>query len=209
MFSRLKKYFFTGLAVFLPLVLTVYIFIWVLNFAEGLLGHTLKPLFLEYYDFYFWGLGILILLAVILFCGFLATNYFGRAAHSFAEKIVLRVPLMASIYPAFKEIANFMFREKATFQQVVLAEWPSKDTYVVGFLTNTTAARISEKAGRKLLNVMVPHVPNPLTGFLVVLPEDRVQYLDITVEEALRIIVSGGVVNADPITKSDDPKASS
>ena len=195
---RLKKYFFSGLAVFVPLTLAIYVFMWLMNFAESLLGKYLKPFFLENYDFYFWGLGIIILVAVILFCGFLVTQYFGRVIHRAAEYLVLKVPLLGTIYPAFKEIAQFLFREKASqIQQVVLAEWPSPGVYIIGFMTNTASTRVSDKVGRKMLNIMIPHVPNPLTGFLVLLPEDRVKMLDITVEEAIKIVVSGGVINGD------------
>ena len=204
MFGRLKKYFFSGLAVFLPLVLAIYVFVWLMNFVESLLGKYLKPFFLEYYDFYFWGLGILILVLLILFCGFLVTHYFGRVIHRTTERLVLQVPLLGTIYPAFKEISKFFFQEKARFEKVVLAEWPSQGTYVIGFLTNPTTPRISDKIGKKLSNVMVPHVPNPLTGFLVLLPDDRITPLDITVEEAVRIIVSGGVINLEHVESAED-----
>ncbi|MFH0754063.1 MAG: DUF502 domain-containing protein [Candidatus Omnitrophota bacterium] len=198
MLRRLKKYFFSGLAVFLPLSLAIYVFFWLMNFAESILGKYLKPFLLEYYDFYFWGLGILILLTVILFCGFLVTQYFGRTLHRSAERMLLKVPLLGTIYPAFKEIAQFLFRERAAqVQQVVLLEWPSPGLFIIGFLTSTTSFRVSDKVGCKLLNVMIPNVPNPLTGFVVMVPEDRVRRLDISVEEAVKIVVSGGVINGE------------
>ncbi|MBF0330445.1 MAG: DUF502 domain-containing protein [Candidatus Omnitrophica bacterium] len=204
---RLKKYFFSGLAVFLPLSLAIYVCVWLLNFTESLLGKYLKPLFLEYYDFYFWGIGIVCLLVIILFCGFVVTQYFGRFLHRAAERLVLKVPLLGTIYPAFKEIADFLFRDKANqIQQVVLAEWPSPGVYILGFLTNMTSSKVSDKVGLKLLNIMIPHVPNPLTGFVVMLPENRVKFLDISVEEAMKIIVSGGVINGEASVnaKQDD-----
>ncbi len=204
MFQRLKKYFFSGLAVFLPLALAVYAFIWLMNFVESLLGKYLKPFFLEYYDFYFWGFGILILLLLVLFSGFLITHYFGRIMHRMTEKIVLSVPLLGMIYPAFKEISKFVFQEKAHFDKVVLAEWPCRGAYVLGFLTNPTTRRISDKIGKKLSNVMIPNVPNPLTGFVVMIPDELITPLDITVEEAVKIIVSGGVMNLENNESSED-----
>ena len=204
MFGRLKKYFFSGLAVFLPLVLAIYVFVWLMNFVESLLGKYLKPFFLEYYDFYFWGLGILILVLLILFSGFLITHYFGKVIHRMTEKIVLKVPLLGAIYPAFKEISKFFFQEKARFEKVVLVEWPCKGAYVIGFVTNPTSPRISGKVGQKLSNVMIPKVPNPLTGFMIMIPDDLITPLDITVEEAVRMIVSGGVINLERIENADD-----
>ena len=204
MLKRLKKYFFSGLAVFLPLVLAIYVFVWLMNFLESILGKYLKPLFLEYYDFYFWGLGILILVLLILFSGFLIRQYFGKVMHRVMEKLVLRVPLLGMIYPAFKEISKFFFQEKAHFDKVVLVEWPRPGAYVLGFLTNPTSPRIADKVGKKLSNVMVPHVPNPLTGFLLMVPDELITPLDITVQEAVRIMVSGGVMNLENIETSED-----
>lgn len=203
MLRRLKKYFFSGLAVFLPLVLAVYVFLWFMNFLESLLGKYLKPFFLEYYDFYFWGLGILMLVLLVLFSGFLITHYFGKVLHRSAEKLILRVPLLSVIYPAFKEVSNFFFQEKARFEKVVLLEWPSRGMYVLGFLTNASTPRISDKVGKKLSNVMIPNVPNPLTGFVVMVPDEFITPLDIKVEEAVRIIVSGGVINLDQIRSEE------
>ncbi len=198
MFQRLKKYFFSGLAVFVPLALAVYVFVWVMNFTESILGKYLKPFLLEYYDFYFWGIGILILLLLVIFSGFIITHYFGRVAHRMAEQVVLRVPLLGSIYPAFKEISKFLFREQLPgAQKVIMIEWPRKGIYMVAFLTNTTTQRIIDKAGRKLCNVLVPTVPNPLTGFVTMVPEEDITYLPLSIEEAVKIIVSGGVINGD------------
>jgi uncharacterized membrane protein len=204
MFNRLKKYFFSGLVVFLPIGLTIYVFIWVLNFAESIFGRYLRPFLLDYYDFYFWGLGIIVLLLIVLFCGFLVTNYFGRTLQALTERIMLRIPLMANIYPAFKEIAGFIFREKATrFEQVVLVEWPSPGLYALGFLTNKTPAVICKLVGKELCNVLIPHVPNPVSGYIVIVPREAVIPLPLSVEEAVKFIVSGGVV--DPtMVRSDE-----
>jgi len=204
MLRRLKKYFFSGLAVFLPMALAIYVFVWMMNFVESLLGKYLKPFFLEYYDFYFWGFGILILLLIILFSGFLITQYFGKMIHRATEKMVLGVPLLGTIYPAFKEISKFFFQEKARFEKVVLVEWPGKGNYVIGFLTSSTTPRISNKIGKKLSNVMIPNVPNPLTGFVVMVPDENITPLDITVEEAVKIVVSGGVINLEGIQTQDE-----
>ena len=183
--SRLKKYFFSGLAVFLPLVLTVYVSIWALNFVEGIFGKYLRPFLMENYDFYIWGIGIVALVIVILFCGFLVTNYIGRAVHRWAEQWMVRVPLVGNIYPAFKEIAKFLFQGDSSFrpQHVVLVQWPSPERYMIGFLTNDTPAVLCRKAGRDLVNVLIPHVPNPLTGFVVMLPRAEVHILEMTVED--------------------------
>lgn len=195
---KLKKYFFSGLAVFLPLILTIYVSIWALNFAESILGKYLKPLFLEHYDFYVWGLGIFILFVLILLCGFLVTNYFGRQIHKLTEQAITNVPVIGSIYPAFKEVAKFLFRDsdnKNYVEQVVLVEWPRKGIWIVGFITNTSPAVVTEKIGRDMVNVLIPSVPNPVSGFVVMVPREDVVPLKMSVEDAIKILVSGGVVN--------------
>ncbi len=192
MFRRIKKYFFSGLAVFLPVVLTIYVCVWVLNFAENIFGKYLRPFFMNNYDFYFWGIGIAVLITIILCCGFLITNYFGRSVHRFAEGLLMRIPVMGSVYPAFKEIARFLFREedaRGAVQQVVMVEWPHDGIYTLGFLTNKT------NKVRELVNVLIPTVPNPLSGFVMMFPREKVTDLSLTIEEAVKIIVSGGVVD--------------
>jgi uncharacterized membrane protein len=197
MFRSLKKYFFSGLAVFLPFALTVNVCVWILNFSENLFGKHLRKFFIENYDFYFWGLGLLLLVAIILFCGFLITNYFGRSLHRLTEDLMMRIPVMSSLYPAFKEIAKFIFREDDSGkpQQVVLVEWPGPGCFTIGFLTNKTSEAICREAGHELVNVLIPTVPNPLTGFVMMFPRARVRILSVSVEDAVKIIVSGGVVD--------------
>ena len=211
MLRRLKKYFFSGLAVFLPLLLTVYVSIWALNLTESVFGKYLKPFFLEYYDFYIWGLGIIILLVVILFCGFLVANYFGRNIHRLTEQLLSHIPLVSSIYPAFKEVAKFLFSERGPgrhLEQVVLVEWPSPGLYALGFVTNKTPAVICEKAGRELYNVLIPHVPNPVSGYIVMVPRESLIVLPLSVEDAVKIIVSGGVVDPTIIQSDETPPSS-
>ncbi len=214
MFRRLKKYFFTGLAVFLPFLLTLYISVWILNFFESILGRYLRPLLLEYYDFYFWGIGIIVLLVLIMLFGFLATNYFGRVVHRSTEKLFLSVPLLGNIYPAFKEIAKFLFREDSAEdkdqapQQVVLVEWPREGSWSVGFLTNRSPEEVCAMVGRELVSVLIPTVPNPLTGFVVMIPKEKVFPLKMSMEDAVKIVVSGGVV-IPHVAGAGDPSSAS
>ncbi|MEI6438513.1 MAG: DUF502 domain-containing protein [Candidatus Omnitrophota bacterium] len=196
--NRFKKYFFSGLAVFMPFILTIYVSVWFLNFAESIFGKYLRPFLMENYDFYIWGLGIVVLVILILFCGFIVTNYFGRAIHRATENLMLRIPVMNSVYPAFKEIARFVFKEEDATglpQQVVVVEWPQPGQYTIGFLTNTTPKVICDVVGLNMVNVLIPTVPNPLTGFLMMIPREKVTTIRMSVEEAIKVIVSGGVVD--------------
>jgi uncharacterized membrane protein len=208
MVNRLKKYFFSGLAVFLPLGLTIQVFLWALKFADNILGNSLRPYFEKRYDFYFPGLGIVLLVVIIFLCGFLVTHYFGRVIHRGIESLMMRIPIIATIYSAFKEVAKFLFKEEDLVnkgpQQVVMVQWPGLGVYTIGFLTNQTPNVICDAAGQKLVNVLIPTVPNPITGFVLMFPLDQVKRLDMSVEDAIKIIVSGGVV--DPYAISSDEK---
>ncbi len=210
MLRRLRKYFFSGLAVFLPFILTINVCAWFLGFSESIFGKYLRPFLLNNYDFYIWGLGIVVLVVLILFSGFLVTNYFGRAIHRVIENLMMRIPVMQSIYPAFKEIAKFVFKEDDGIgmpQQVVMVQWPRLGLYTLGFLTNKTTKVIADAAGRDLVNVLIPHVPNPLSGYFMMIPRDEIIPLKLTVEEAIKIIVSGGVVDPHALV-SDEEKPS-
>jgi len=196
MFSNFRKYFFSGLVVFLPLALTVYLFAWTVNFAESILGNYIKPYFLTEFGFYFSGLSILIGIFLIVLIGFFATNFFGKRIYQFFETFLLKLPFFRQVYPALKEMATFIFsREKLAFKQVILVEYPRKGIYSFGFLTNPENERLSKMTRQELCNVFIPSAPGPLTGFVIMVPKKDIIHTDITVEEAIKFNVSGGVVN--------------
>lgn len=205
--NRVRKYFFSGLAVFLPLGLTIQVFLWALKFTDNILGGYLKR---SDFDLYFPGLGIILLVSLIFLSGVLITHYFGRVIHQFIEGVFMRIPIIATIYSAFKEVSRFVFQNDSLVrraQKVVLIQWPRPGVYTIGFLTNQTPRVICDKAGRQLVNVLIPNVPNPLSGFVMMFPLEDVQPLDMSVQDAIRIIVSGGVVDPHAVSRDENPAA--
>ena len=196
MMNKLRRYFISGLVIFLPLALTVNLLVLTINFADGLLGKYIEPLFSREFGFYFRGLSILIAILIIFLIGVLVTNFLGRRLLPIFEGLLLKLPFFKHVYPAFKEMAVFLFsRDKtAAFQQVVLVEYPRLGIYTIGFLTNDTPKKFCEKTGKELKNVFIPTTPSPLSGFVILVPAKDILYPEVTVEEALKIIVSGGVV---------------
>ena len=194
--KKLQRYFISGLIFFLPLTLTVFLFVWTVNFADGLLGQFIKPYFIEWFGFYFEGMSIVIGIVLIVLLGILATHVFGKI-YGFFEKLILKLPFFRQVYPAIKEMAVFVFsREKLAFKQVVVIEYPRKGIYSFGFLTNEcSSAKVCDNIGQELCNVFVPSAPGPLTGFVVMVPKKDLVFSDVTVEDAIRFNVSGGVVN--------------
>ncbi len=196
MWINLRKYFVSGLLVFLPVALTVFLFIWVIGFADGLLGDYIQPYIKEYLGFYIPGLGLLIGVLLIILIGFFATQFIGAKLHGAVEKILLRLPFFKQVYPAFKEIANFFFSQKRlAFKKAVIVEYPSKGIYSFGFLTNESSEKLKSLTGEDLCNVFISSSPSPFTGFTVMVRKKDIIMTEISIEEAAKFIVSGGVVN--------------
>ncbi|MBU0469496.1 MAG: DUF502 domain-containing protein [Candidatus Omnitrophica bacterium] len=197
MIKKIKNYFLSGLVVFLPLALTVYLIFLAMNFAEGIFGRFLKPIFAENFGFYFSGLSIIIGVYVIVVIGFFVTHFVGKKVYDFFENLLIKVPIVKQIYPALKEMVIFLFtRDRlGSFRKVVLVEYPRKGMYALGFLTNDTAEKICNATGKELCNVFIPSAPGPLTGYVTLIPKKEIIITDISVEEAFKFIVSGGVVN--------------
>src|SRR5206468_2502553 len=111
------------------------------------------------------------------------------------ERFLLNIPFFKQVYPALKEISFFIFkRDKVNFKQVVLVEYPRKGLYSVGFITNETSKRISAAVDKELKNVFIPHSPSPLSGFIVLVPKEDIIFVNLSVEEAFKFVISGGVV---------------
>ncbi len=195
MFTNLRKYFISGLVIFLPIALTIYLFVLAIDFADTFFGKFFSKFGLGFAEFR--GLSILIGIYIIILIGFFMTNFLCKKIHNFFERFVLRLPFFKQVYPALKEMAIFLFtRERiSSFKQVVLVEYPRKGIYAMGFLTNDTAKEINANIKAELCNVFIPSSPGPLTGFTVLVPKKEVVHTPISIEDAFKFIVSGGVVN--------------
>jgi uncharacterized membrane protein len=182
----------TGLIVLLPVVLTAYVLIVIFRFADGILGSLIEKIV----GFYVPGIGFVLSLVIVLFTGFLTTVLLGKRIFIVIENIFLRFPLVRQIYPSAKQIINFLFsKDKPQFRKVVLVEYPRKGIWSMGFITNETVQEIKTKTGQDLLNVFIPGSPGPLTGYFMFVPKQDIIFLDMTVEDGLKLIISGGVVN--------------
>lgn len=195
MFKRTKRYFISGLIVFLPLALTMYLLMVTITLADGFLGKYLKPYFLENFGFYVRGISILANILFIIFIGFLTTHFIDKRLYAGVERLLLRLPFFKQVYPAFKELAMFLFsREEMAFTKVVLVEYPRKGVYSIGFLTNDSLRKVNQTLNGEFYNVLIPTIPNPISGFVILVPKNEVVFMDISVEEAVKYIMSAGVV---------------
>ncbi len=193
--SKLKRYFITGLLVILPAYITVYILLVIFRLIDGIWGKLINYYLKKYLGFAVPGLGFILGIFTILIVGLFATHLFGRGFFKGIENWFLKFPLIRQIYPSAKQIVHSLIsKESPTFKKVVLVEYPSKGIWSIGFLTNDSFRAAQEATGRELLHVFIATTPSPLTGFLALIPKNDVKFLDISIEEGIKLIVSGGIV---------------
>ena len=201
--KKLKQIFLTGLAVTIPIGLTLYILFFLIDIMDGLL----KIIPVRYHPdtllgIHIPGLGIIVTLSLITIAGLVTTSYVGYKIVQSGEDLVDRIPFVRNIYQAIKKISDSMFMDKrSSFKKVVLVEFPRKGVYTIGFVTGVPSGEIRKKAGQNCISVFLPTTPNPTSGYLIIVPEDELVPMDMSVEEALTFIISVGIV-----TPSDRPK---
>ena len=198
MWKKLKVYFLTGLLVLTPLVLTIFI-IWKLFFAiDGLLQGFISNILLAKFELggrQLTGLGFITIVLFILLTGFFAKNYFGKRVIQLGNKIVTRSPLINRVYIAIQQISEaFLSENREVFEKAVLIEYPRKGVYSIGFYTQDTKGEVQEKLDKNVVSIFLPTTPNPTSGFLLFVPKTETIDLDMSVEEALKVVISGGAV---------------
>ena len=202
MIAQIRKYFVAGLLTILPLALSVYILLVLFRIVDGILGRYLNVYLKSLLGFYIPGLGLILFLAIIFLSGILSIHFFGASLHLFLGRALARFPLLRYIYPSVKKIFEFVFSDnKLGFKKVVLVEYPSKGIWSMGFIANDGYAEAEEKTGKIFFNIYVPSVPNPTTGFFFFVPKDEVIMLDIGIKEAMRLVMSGGLLNPSDFIK--------
>ncbi len=203
LFARWRASFLTGLAVVLPGVITLAIVKWLFGTVSGLTDVLL--FFLPdsvTHDasgktYWYWSLLAIAVAAVIItLIGVLARNYIGKRLIDLADNIMLRVPILNKIYGTIKQVDQaFTSGKKSSFQTVVLVEYPREGIYSVGFITSEQAHEVYEKTNKKCVCIFIPTTPIPTGGFLIIVPEEKVIKLDMSVEEGFKYIISIGAIS--------------
>jgi uncharacterized membrane protein len=196
-FHTLRNLFFSGLAVLLPVILTILLLKFIIlsldEMAISMVPQNLRPDILIGYDIP--GIGIVATIFIILVIGALTRFYFGRYLVSLGERIIARIPLGNSIYASIKQLVDSLSTGgKRRLKEVVAIEYPKEGTYAIGFLTGDSIDQIEKINNKKYVNVFVPTSPNPTSGFLLLVPEDKAIKLSITIDDAFKIILSGGFI---------------
>ncbi len=194
--AALKRYLLTGLLVITPIWGTVLILRTLFEAVDGIIGKSLATWFPHYYKP---GLGILTLVLLIFLIGLLTRNYIGGRIVKLWEEFLHRVPVVRGIYATLKSMMDILsFSERGNYKRVVLIEFPMAGHYCFAFVTGVTKGEVQEISPDPLVNVYVPTSPNPTSGYFLLVPEKDVVQLDISVEEAMKLIVSGGLYSQAP-----------
>ena len=195
MAGTIKKTFFTGLAATVPVVITIYVISGLFVFADNILGRLINRILKQYLGYPIPGLGLVIFILLIFGMGLLARVSRMRIIR-FMEKMMLGVPLVSVVYSSVKKMVAFIFFPPTQqFKTAVLVEYPRKNIFSLGFVTNDAYEGFNSKTGRKLYNVFVPSTPSPLTGFTIMVEKEELIYLDMNVDNAVKLIISGGLIN--------------
>jgi len=219
---RLKSYFLRGLAVLLPTILTIWIFVWGYTFIQenisihinrGLVWLTIQVQGLDYQNqqvrqqwekFWLEGwssiAGFLIAVVAVCIVGALLASFVGRAIWRFIEKFIMNTPVLRRVYPYVKQVTDFVLtpeEQAKLFSRVVAVEYPRKGIWAIGFVTGSGLKKIADGVEKEFLTILVPTSPTPVTGSVIIVPKEQTIALDMTIEEAFRFIISAGVVAPD------------
>jgi uncharacterized membrane protein len=205
LFARWRASFFTGLAVVLPGVITLAVVKWFFGTISSLTDLLLffLPRNLTHDNegagpmFWYWSLlALLVAVGLVTMIGLLTRYYMGKRMIAWADSLMLRVPVLNKIYGTIKQVdAAFKSGKKSSFQTVVLVEYPRKGIYSVGFITSEQADEVQKKTGKKCVCVFIPTTPIPTGGFLIVVPEDEIIKLDMSVADGFKYIISLGALS--------------
>jgi uncharacterized membrane protein len=214
---RLRIYFLRGLAVLLPAIVTIWIFVLGYKFIQANLGSHLKhslewlmriiasPDFVKNLAPYWWNVALsagsfLIALLIVCLVGALLASVVGRSLWRMIENFIMNTPLLRRVYPYVKQITDFVLtqeEQKKMFSRVVAVEYPRKGIWSIGFVTGSGIRKVVDNVKREFLTVLIPTSPTPFTGFVIMVPKKQTMELDMTIEEALRFTVSAGVIAPD------------
>ena len=195
--ARLRAYFLAGVLVTAPVAVTFYI-VWLnVSFVDNRVSQLIPARYNpeNYLPFGIPGLGLVIAIIVLILIGAVTAGYLGRVVVRLSDAILARMPVVRSIYGATKQIFETMLAHKSTaFRQVCLVEYPRRGIWSLGFVTGTAVGEIQERTSDQVVNVFLPTTPNPTSGFLLLVPTRDLILLKMSVEDGIKMVISGGII---------------
>jgi uncharacterized membrane protein len=220
--KRLRRYFLRGLAVLLPTILTIWVFVWgykliqqnigkyiniwlvnLILFFQGENGMTRQALEKIWVDGAGSIAGFLVALIAVFFVGVMLASVVGKALWAMVEKSIMNTPFLKQVYPYIKQVTDFIFtpedEKKSMFSRVVAVEYPRKGIWTIGLVTGPGPEKVNRKTDKDLVSILIPTSPTPFTGFVIMVPKEDTIDMDINIEEALRFTISAGVITPSKI----------
>ena len=191
---RLRRYWVAGILVLAPTALTLWVVWSLFRFFDNILGAQLRARGISVV-----GLGFVLLNVLLLLLGFTAANFFGKRAFALWDRLMHRVPLINKIYATLRQIAELLLgpTRAGTFGRVAVVEFPSPGSWGIGFVTSSAPGESGARLEKNLRSVFIPSAVNPTTGFLLLVPDEKITYLEMTPEQAMKMIVSAGALVPD------------
>lgn len=200
--KHVRGIFFTGLLALIPIVGTLSIVGWLFNRIDLIFRQPLEQLI----GFPLVGVGIILTLLIIFATGVISRNYLGRKLIHIAEAVLRRIPLVSTVFVSMKQLVDLIFTDqKSAFKSAVLVQYPTKGIYAIGFVTSEAPQEAKTKTDKNLKSIFIPTTPNPTSGMLVMIPDEDTIKLDITVEAAIKMVVSGGILIPDHLPVENNP----
>lgn len=193
-----KTYLLAGTLVLVPIIGTFLILRLIIEWSDALI-RSLLPASVHpdsFFGMHIPGLGLLWTLIIILVVGSITHLYVGKKAVELGDRLIGKIPFGRGIYNGMKQLTNTLFhRDQSKFRSVVAVEYPRKGLWMLGFVTSDSSGEIKNIDMRPMVNIFIPTTPNPTSGFLVIVPKEDVKFLSMTVEEAFKFIISGGIIH--------------
>jgi uncharacterized membrane protein len=198
----LRRYLLTGVAVIAPTLITVWVFYKFFVAVDGVLGK-----YITLFGRPIPGLGFIAVIMITILVGAFARNILGRTLLGFWEAVLSRIPLVNKVYTAVKQIGEGVITDKsAVFKRAVLVQWPRKGLYALAFVTHSPGGELQDKIGDKnVYTIFLPTTPNPTSGFFLIVPEKEIIDLSISVEDAIKLVISSGIVGPKSVARTEVP----
>ena len=202
--AKIRAYFFTGILVTAPVAITLYMAYKFIIWIDRLVNQILPPQykFDAILPFTIPGLGLVILVLALILVGMFAAGFLGKFFLRLGEWIVYKVPLISSVYSVLKQIFETFFSTKTqAFSKVVMLEYPRKGIWILGFVSSELKGEVKDKFDQEMLNIFIPTTPNPTSGFLIFVPKKDTIELDMKVEDGIKFVISGGLVEPETMPR--------
>ncbi|MEL3891086.1 DUF502 domain-containing protein [Ferrovibrio sp. MS7] len=201
LWTRLRNWFLAGIIITAPIGLTIYLVVIIIEAIDrnvkSLIPHGYEPerLLPPNLPFSVPGLGVIGAVVLLTLIGFLFTNFLGRSLLGFGEGLVARMPIIRGLYSGLKQIFETVFSQSGqSFRQVALVPWPAKGSWTLAFVTSELTGEVGGRLGRDIVACYVPTTPNPTGGYMVYFPREDIQILSMSVDQAMKLIISCGVI---------------